>query len=172
MGLRLNFGFGPLRYFAPLFKNKRSSKLPPQHGKALGVFLVVGTLLCCCGVGINGALSDNDEPKSKVPAFVKPSPSHTQTCWGDCGEDDDATPTPISASPTPRKTTTSPVPKRSTASTKPRTTTKKPTPTTDKRYDTCKEANAHGLGPYYKGIDPEYYWYIDRDGDGKVCERR
>ncbi|MEU6407626.1 thermonuclease family protein [Microbispora sp. NPDC046933] len=41
---------------------------------------------------------------------------------------------------------------------------------TDPRYNTCEEANAHGYGPYYRGTDPEYDWYIDRDGDGKVCE--
>ncbi|GLZ82021.1 hypothetical protein Afil01_68280 [Actinorhabdospora filicis] len=40
----------------------------------------------------------------------------------------------------------------------------------DPRYKTCKEANAHGYGPYRKGVDPEYDWYIDRDKDGLVCE--
>ncbi|WP_207944954.1 excalibur calcium-binding domain-containing protein [Actinomadura rubrisoli] len=42
----------------------------------------------------------------------------------------------------------------------------------DPRFDTCKEANAHGYGPYQKGTDPEYDWYIDRDGDGLDCEPR
>ncbi|MEW9550527.1 thermonuclease family protein [Nonomuraea sp. NPDC050783] len=42
---------------------------------------------------------------------------------------------------------------------------------TDPRYRTCAEANAHGLGPYVRGQDPEYAWYQDRDGDGVVCER-
>lgn len=37
-------------------------------------------------------------------------------------------------------------------------------------YGTCKEAKAHGAGPYYKGRDPEYDYYQDRDGDGVVCE--
>ncbi|GII94639.1 thermonuclease family protein [Sinosporangium siamense] len=41
----------------------------------------------------------------------------------------------------------------------------------DPRYGTCGEANAKGLGPYRRGIDPEYEWYQDRDGDGVVCER-
>ncbi len=41
---------------------------------------------------------------------------------------------------------------------------------TDTRYRTCAEANAHGLGPYQRGVDPEYTWYQDRDGDGLVCE--
>ena len=40
----------------------------------------------------------------------------------------------------------------------------------DPRFSTCKEANANGYGPYKQGKDPEYYWYIDRDNDGMVCE--
>jgi S1-C subfamily serine protease len=42
----------------------------------------------------------------------------------------------------------------------------------DPRFDTCGEANSNGYGPYVSGIDPEYDWYRDRDGDGIVCERR
>ncbi len=45
-----------------------------------------------------------------------------------------------------------------------------PPPATDPRYGTCKEAKAHGYGPYVKGVDPEYYWYRDADSDGIVCE--
>ncbi|MBZ5736116.1 excalibur calcium-binding domain-containing protein [Nocardioides sp. TRM66260-LWL] len=41
---------------------------------------------------------------------------------------------------------------------------------TDPRYGTCKEAKAHGYGPYVRGRDPEYAWYRDADGDGIVCE--
>jgi micrococcal nuclease len=58
------------------------------------------------------------------------------------------------------------------------TPTPTPTPTksdppagTDPRYRTCAEANAAGHGPYRQGVDPEYDWYQDRDGDGLVCER-
>lgn len=36
---------------------------------------------------------------------------------------------------------------------------------------TCGAVIAAGLGPYRRGIDPEYAWYQDRDGDGIVCER-
>jgi len=42
--------------------------------------------------------------------------------------------------------------------------------TTDPRFGTCTEAKSHGYGPYYEGVDPEYYWYDDRDNDGIVCE--
>jgi micrococcal nuclease len=41
----------------------------------------------------------------------------------------------------------------------------------DPRFDTCREAIDHGYGDYYRGVDPEYDWYTDRDNDGIVCER-
>ena len=41
----------------------------------------------------------------------------------------------------------------------------------DPRFDTCGEANAAGYGPYRRGQDREYEWYIDRDSDGLACER-
>lgn len=41
----------------------------------------------------------------------------------------------------------------------------------DPRFRTCGDANAAGFGPYVRGIDPEYDWYIDRDRDGRACER-
>jgi hypothetical protein len=25
-------------------------------------------------------------------------------------------------------------------------------------------------GPHVRGVDPEYHWYDDRDGEGIVCE--
>jgi hypothetical protein len=40
----------------------------------------------------------------------------------------------------------------------------------DPRFGTCKEAKAHGYGPYYAGTDPEYSWYRDSDHDGIDCE--
>lgn len=41
---------------------------------------------------------------------------------------------------------------------------------TDPRFATCGEAIAAGYGPYRRGVDVEYDWYIDRDSDGDVCE--
>lgn len=50
-----------------------------------------------------------------------------------------------------------------------------PTPTgdgvLDPRFEYCYQAIAAGYGPYYKGVDPEYYWYRDGDKDGVVCEK-
>lgn len=48
--------------------------------------------------------------------------------------------------------------------------TSTPAAATDPRFSYCYEANAAGYGPYYRGQDPEYAWYDDRDGDGVVCE--
>lgn len=49
-----------------------------------------------------------------------------------------------------------------------------PTPTgdgsLDPRFEYCYQAIAAGYGPYYKDVDPEYYWYKDGDKDGVVCE--
>lgn len=41
---------------------------------------------------------------------------------------------------------------------------------TDPRFDTCKDAKAHGYGRYREGVDPEYDWYRDADSDGIACE--
>jgi hypothetical protein len=40
----------------------------------------------------------------------------------------------------------------------------------DPQFSYCYEANASGYGPYTRGVDPEYAWYTDADGDGVVCE--
>lgn len=41
----------------------------------------------------------------------------------------------------------------------------------DPRYPTCTELLKHpNHAPYQRGVDPEYNWYQDRDGDGLVCE--
>lgn len=41
---------------------------------------------------------------------------------------------------------------------------------TDPRFGTCKAAKAAGYGGYVRGVDPEYEWYRDGDGDGIACE--
>lgn len=51
-------------------------------------------------------------------------------------------------------------------------TTPPPPAGDDPHFATCKEANAHGYSDYQRGVDAEYDWYDDRDGDGWVCERR
>jgi micrococcal nuclease len=41
---------------------------------------------------------------------------------------------------------------------------------TDPRFSACYKAIAAGYGPYRRGVDEEYAWYRDSDGDGVVCE--
>ena len=61
-------------------------------------------------------------------------------------------------------------PKRATVVISTPTPTPTPDEVNDARYSSCTAAKAAGFGPYRKGIDPEYSWYIDRDADGIVCE--
>ena len=70
--------------------------------------------------------------------------------------------------PTPNRT-----PKRTVAPSPSRTTPDAPEPATRNEPAvpaTCKAAKAAGLGPYTRGVDPEYEQFNDRDGDGIVCE--
>ena len=53
---------------------------------------------------------------------------------------------------------------------KPKPSQSTPASKLDPQFGTCGEANDAGYGPYYQGMDPEYDWYRDRDGDGAVCE--
>ncbi|GAA1750034.1 excalibur calcium-binding domain-containing protein [Nonomuraea bangladeshensis] len=39
----------------------------------------------------------------------------------------------------------------------------------DPRYASCKEAVAHGYGPYSKDSHAEYFWYPDTDRNGVAC---
>ena len=70
--------------------------------------------------------------------------------------------------PTPTRT-----PKRTVAPSPSRTTPDAPEPATRNAPaipTTCKAAKAAGLGPYTRGVDPEYDQFNGRDGDGIVCE--
>lgn len=40
----------------------------------------------------------------------------------------------------------------------------------DPHFATCRDAKAHGYGPYVQGKDPEYAWYRDSNHNGVVCE--
>lgn len=146
MGLRLSTGLGPIRFNTPI-----------------PLAVVAGVLgLACCGVAVNAFNGDDDKPQAETavtePTRFLASPVRTPS----------PSPTPYSTpsrkaslKPSPKRTTVKPSPVRKVTS----------APTTDHQYSTCKEAISHGLGPYVKGEDREYYWYRDTDSDGVVCER-
>lgn len=47
---------------------------------------------------------------------------------------------------------------------------KKPTRTSAPNLGTCAAVKRAGLGPYRRGVHPQYAYYRDADGDGIVCE--
>lgn len=126
-----------------------------------------GCLLLFAGCGaLMGAVSDA-EPGVTVTATTTatPSPAVTRTASG--------APVVVTA---PAETSTAQAPPPVTAPA-PTVFVDAPAPAanvaaaTDEDYGTCKAAIAAGVGPYTRGIDPEYAWYKDADGDGVVCER-
>lgn len=60
--------------------------------------------------------------------------------------------------------------KKTTTSSPKKSPVKKPSGKNDPRFKTCTDAKKKGYGPYKKGKDAEYNWYIDRDKDGWACE--
>jgi hypothetical protein len=75
---------------------------------------------------------------------------------------------PVAAAQLPTPTTTGPPPAMPLPlASVPRTTVPS---MTDPQFGTCKDAKAHGHGPYRATVDPEYGWYRDADHDGIVCE--
>ena len=128
---------------------------------AVGI-IAAGLVLTACG----------SSSGTEAQGLVGGNPSQSSSS----AEPTTASPTP-SPTPTPTPTATPSATKKA-AATPAATPTKKASPTpakttavkTDKRYSSCAKAKAAGLGPYYKGKDPEYGWYKDRDGDGVVCE--
>ncbi|MEU0156457.1 excalibur calcium-binding domain-containing protein [Micromonospora fulviviridis] len=141
--------------------------------------IVVG--LCCGGAVIYAAndVSDTTQPtasetkpgNSLIDADASPTPSGMRSTAPNslAGE---STGKPATARP---KVSNEPTPTRA-ASPRPAPTATRPKPpsipVTDPHFKPCREANAAGYGPYRRGVDPEYAWYRDRNGDGLVCERQ
>ncbi|GIH25606.1 hypothetical protein Aph01nite_39160 [Acrocarpospora phusangensis] len=38
------------------------------------------------------------------------------------------------------------------------------------RYASCRDAIAAGVGPFHKGIHPQYNWYVDKNGNNIACD--
>lgn len=87
-----------------------------------------------------------------------------------------ATPTPsLTPTPTPKPTiSATPTPSPSVTAAPKVTATPQPSASTralDPKFASCAEAKRNGYKrPYVRGINPEYYYYKDGDGDGVVCE--
>ncbi|MGP4028358.1 excalibur calcium-binding domain-containing protein [Actinomadura sp. 3N407] len=109
---------------------------------ALAVLLLLGGLASC-------GQADEEFPRSTPPGSAAPS-TPVPPNMPDGGRPAPATPGEPGKEPATRE------PRDGTA--------------LDPRFDTCAEANAHGYGPYFKGVDPEYHWYRDADHDGIDCE--
>ncbi|WP_283137729.1 excalibur calcium-binding domain-containing protein [Rhizohabitans arisaemae] len=97
-------------------------------------------------------------PSFSLPAIPSAIPSPSQS--------------PAAAPPSPTPTATpsaSPSPTGSPSASPSPTASPTNTAASDPRFDSCKEANDAGYGPYIKDLDPEFAWYPDEDGDGIAC---
>lgn len=131
---------------------------------------VVGLLAACGGSSANeaqGLVGSTVDPASSTASSAPTSPTPSATASAPS-----TTPSPTATpKPTPTKAASTPAPSTTKKSTPvPVPTKTKGTQHTDPRFATCKAAKAAGYGPYYRGKDPEYSWYNDRDHDGIVCE--
>jgi septal ring-binding cell division protein DamX len=71
----------------------------------------------------------------------------------------------------PSPTATTPPSPEATVSPSPSPSASPSTRTLDPRFSSCAEAKRNGYNrKYVRGVDPEYYYYRDGDGDGIVCE--
>lgn len=137
----------------------RKGKLSAPIATAIAVVWVVLGVVAVVLTPLEGEDPTDPAPLVQTPSeSSSPSPSTSPA-------DDEKPKATTSARPT-RSPTPTPTP---TPTPKPKPKPK-PTPELDPNYGTCADANDHGLGPYRRGVDPEYHYYDDRDGDGIVCE--
>src|SRR3954451_19898788 len=163
-----------------------ASPTPPERGFTrwplwVKIATPIGGLLLVGGI-VNALRPDNDSGSVQPLAAVETTVVETTTSTLDTTILKTTTTATIAATtveptstppPTAAPLTTPPTPAPTPAPTTPPTSPPPPAPAaalTDPRFGTCKEAKAHGYGPYRRGVDPEYDWYRDADGDGIACE--
>lgn len=118
-----------------------------HRSKGLSSLAVVALLLAgtaCLLVGFVGYLAGPNDRAGDATAVGSAAPTTLTVV---------AAPTASTSADPPELTApTRPVPRPS--------PTRRPPSThdTDPRYGTCRAVKAHGYGPYYRGIDPEYSW--------------
>jgi hypothetical protein len=91
----------------------------------------------------------SEAPTSEAAVVLTPQPAPV-----------DPTPTPQAAEPTAPAAEPAPIAPAA----------EPVAPVLDPQFSSCKKAIAAGYGPYTRGVDPEYDWYKDGDGDGVNCE--
>lgn len=135
-------------------------------GAKIGMLAGGLALLGCSAVAalIPGSSPDGPSAVTSEQALA-PTAAGSSAIEPDPSASASPTPEPTSAQPTPASTTAKPQPRPS-----PTTARSSAKPSTDPRFDNCREARAHGYGPYYQGVDPEYAWYRDPNKDGVVCD--
>lgn len=162
---------------------KGARRKPGGNRKWWVVVGVLWAVVLCLAGAVSLKMFSGDPPQSgRVVSQPSASPSLIEPSGT---ESENVEPSPTRTTPKPKLTTVKPSPKpEPKPSPKPspkpepkptpsesETPSPSPSPPLDPRFDTCAEANDNGYGPYTIGIDPEYEWYEDRDGDGIVCER-
>lgn len=152
--------------------------LQPPAGKrktatwAIAASVAIG--LCFGGAALV-AVGDDADPAQ--PAFQSPSGSgrlvdmRPSSSVGEVQPESTAVPTAAPTSAGPPHVRATPT---ATGGSRPTTTQPRPSPMPkmDPRFDNCQKAIQAGYGPYRRGVDSEYAWYRDPDGDGLACERR
>src|SRR5690606_3655171 len=134
---------GPFSVSAPLTGSRRGrgrGRGGKEATSGVAGVLALIAFCCCCAPPI--VSSDPDDEPQRTPRSSAPPATRSLA------------PSPTAPSPSSSASATAkPSPTR--------TTEAKPKPSTprDPRFSTCKEAKAHGYGPYVKGKDPEYEWY-------------
>lgn len=140
----------------------------PRHGvpgPAVAAIAVICTVFGLVAGCITGAASTSSAPAAKTGKATPPVAPRPE-------EPDTAAPaySPLPTTDRARDRETHRPIVKPTPTHKPTVKPKPQAPSTDPRYPTCAAAKKAGHGPYRRGIDREYSWYIDRDGDGVVCE--
>lgn len=140
----------------------------PRHGvpgPAVAAIAVICTVFGLVAGCITGAASTSSAPAAKTGKATPPVAPRPE-------EPDAAAPaySPLPTTDRARDRETRRPIVKPTPTHKPTVRPKPQAPSTDPRYQTCAAAKRAGYGPYRRGVDREYSWYIDRDGDGVVCE--
>lgn len=140
----------------------RTVKAGKRHAMAMLLALPMFAIALAGCEDTEGS-TEATQPAGLVETITTPTPVASETP----SEEPSREPSP---SPEPTTTEPAPVPEPAPAAPVVAEPAPEPEPALDPDFGTCKNAVAAGYGNYVKGVDPEYDWYRDADGDGIVCE--